>query len=341
MATLIEQRLGSGQYTWLITGVAGFIGSNLLCRLLELNQRVVGVDNFSTGQRSNLDRVRKKVGEQCWKLFEFHEHDLIDAEFCLKITKDVDFISHQAALGSVPRSIENPLATHRANVDGFVNLLWAAVQAGVKRFVYASSSSVYGSDEQLPKQENRTGDPLSPYALTKVIDEMYAKIFTATYGIECIGLRYFNVFGPQQNPEGPYAAVVPKWIRGLLLQEPVCIFGDGETSRDFCYVDNAVQANIHAAITEVPGAANRVYNIAINETTSLNDLYRMIRDEVVKIDPKAVNVEPVYKDFREGDIRHSLADVTLAKQYLQYTPEVTVRSGIQPTVEYYTERFLS
>ncbi|HLV61292.1 MAG TPA: SDR family oxidoreductase [Fredinandcohnia sp.] len=322
---------------WLVTGAAGFIGSHLVETLLRLGQEVVGLDNLSTGHRENLEDVIRAVGEEGAARFRFLLGDIRDPESCAEACDGVEIVLHQAALGSVPRSIEDPVASHASNVDGFVQMLVAARDAGVKRFVYASSSSVYGDEPTLPKVEGREGRLLSPYAATKKIDEIYAEVFGPTYGMEIVGLRYFNVFGPRQDPRGPYAAVIPRWILGLLRGETCRIFGDGETSRDFCYVDNAVQANLLAAVVEDREAIGRVYNVACGETTTLNQLFAVLRDAVAAHVPSAAGARPSYEDFRPGDVRHSLADIGLASRLLGYAPTHRIGDGIGATVAWFAD----
>ncbi len=319
--------------TWLVTGGAGFIGSNLVETLLALGQRVRCLDSFVTGHRRNVDEAgRGREAE-----LELLEGDIRDVAICRRACQGVDVILHQAALGSVPRSIEDPLATHAANATGFVNVLWAAHEAGVKRIVYASSSSVYGDHPALPKVEQETGRPLSPYAVTKVADELYASVFGPTYGLELLGMRYFNVFGPRQDPEGPYAAVIPLWFRSLLTDKPVFINGDGQTSRDFCHIDNVVQANLLAGTTTNPDALGRVYNIAVGDRTTLAELFAAIRDQVARFHPAAAQAKPTHRDFRAGDVRHSLADVSKAQRLLGYEPRVRVREGLERAAAWYAE----
>ena len=273
MSIFAERREQLRQHpaTWLVTGAAGFIGSNLVETLLRLGQRVVGLDSFATGHRRNLDEVRALVGDEAWRRCTFLEGDIRDATTCREACTGVDYVLHQAALGSVPRSIEDPLTTNAANITGFVNMLVAARDAGVRRFVYAASSSTYGDHPELPKIEERIGNPLSPYAVTKLVNELYAAVFARTYGFRSIGLRYFNIFGQRQDPNGAYAAVIPRWFAALLTGEPVYINGDGETSRDFCFIDNCVQANLLAAIAP-DEAADQVYNVAFGERTSLTHI---------------------------------------------------------------------
>jgi len=321
--------------TWLVTGVAGFIGSHLLETLLRLGQRVRGVDNFSTGQAENLEEVRKALAPSQWRKFKLMRASVSDLAACERACAGVDFILHQAALGSVPRSIEEPLQSHDSNVTGFVTLLVAASRHGVKRVVYASSSSVYGDEPRLPKVEARVGRPLSPYAATKRIDEIYADAFASAYGLQTIGLRYFNVFGPRQDPAGPYAAVIPKWIAAMVKGEAACINGDGATSRDFCYVANVVQANLLAATTRNPAALGQVFNVAIGGRTTLNALFGLIRRRLARRDPRLKSARPVYGDFRPGDVRHSHADIRKARQLLGYRPSHTVAQGLDAALDWY------
>ncbi len=325
--------------TWLVTGAAGFIGSNLLETLLDHDQQVVGLDNFSTGFRRNLEQVRDLVGPDKWARFKFFEGDIRDLPTCRKACTGIDYVLHQAALGSVPRSLEDPIRTNENNISGFLNMLVAARDASVKSFVYAASSSTYGDHPGLPKQENKIGNPLSPYAVTKYVNELYADVFARSYGFGTIGLRYFNVFGPRQDPNGAYAAVIPKWFAGLLRNEPVFINGDGETSRDFCYIDNCVQANILAATTLNPDAVNQVYNVAFGERTTLNELFRMIKDLVAENRPEVAEIKPVYRDFRPGDVRHSLADIGKARKMISYVPVFSVRKGLRCAAKWYCSAF--
>ncbi len=324
---------------WLVTGVAGFIGSNLLETLLKLDQQVVGLDNFSTGFQHNLDEVQESVPDKQWQRFTFIQGDIRDLDTCQRACAGVDYVLHQAALGSVPRSIEDPITTNANNITGYLNMLVAARDAGVRRFVYAASSSTYGDHPDLPKVEDKIGNPLSPYAVTKLVDELYARVFARTYGFKTIGLRYFNIFGRRQDPDGAYAAVIPKWFAGLMQGEPVFINGDGETSRDFCYIDNCVQANLMAATANHPEAADQVYNVAFGERTTLNELYTLIRDRVAATFPQARESEPTYRDFRAGDVRHSLADISKAKQLLGYEPGYSVRRGLDEAARWYINRF--
>ncbi len=328
-------RLQGEPHTWLVTGVAGFIGCNLLEALLKLDQRVVGLDNFATGHRRNLDQVRAEVAADQWARFRFIEGDIRRPEDCRQACTGIDYVLHQAALGSVPRSLEDPVATNSANIDGFLNMLVAARDAGVGRFVYAASSSTYGDHPALPKVEDVIGRPLSPYAVTKVVNELYAQVFARAYGFRSIGLRYFNIFGPRQDPKGAYAAVVPRWISAMIRGEPVYINGDGETSRDFCYVANAVQANLLAATAEDPEAADQVYNVAVGERTSLNDLFRHLRDNLSQRYPGLEDLEPVHRDFRPGDVRHSLADISKARRRLGYEPTHRIDAGLREAMDWY------
>ena len=332
MAPLTE-RLRGRKLTWLVTGSAGFIGSQLVERLLRLGQHVVGLDNFATGHRANLEEVERLVGPQAWRQHRFIEASIVDPAACREACHGVDVVLHQAALGSVPRSIADPVPTHQTNVTGFVNMLVAARDAKVQRFVYASSSSIYGDDATLPKVEAITGEPLSPYAASKQANELYADVFARCYGIQTVGLRYFNVFGARQDPEGAYAAVIPRWIRAILTGEPVEVNGDGETSRDFCYIANVVQANLLAGLTGEPRALNQVYNIAVGEKTSLNGLLEILR-MLLRTD-----FEPVYRPFRAGDVRHSLADISLARERLGYAPTHSLASGLREALSWYVNRF--
>ncbi len=320
---------------WLITGVAGFIGSNLLETLLQLDQEVVGLDNFATGYRHNLEEVRHQVGAQRWQRFTLIEGDICDLESCRHACHGVDYLLHQAALGSVPRSLEEPITTNQSNIDGFLNILLAARDAGVKRMVYAASSSTYGDHPGLPKVEAQIGNPLSPYAVTKLVNELYAEVFARCYGFRTIGLRYFNIFGRRQDPNGAYAAVIPKWFAALISGEPVQINGDGETSRDFCYIDNCVQANLLAATVEEEAASNQVYNVAVGERTSLNQLFALIRDQVAPHYPQAHHTQPNYRDFRPGDVRHSLADISKARELLGYAPGHSLQQGLAEAAQWY------
>ncbi len=332
---IIQERLIKQPQKWLITGVAGFIGSNLLEKLLEMNQQVVGLDNFLTGHMRNLEEVKGLVTPEQWGYFTFIEGDIRNLDTCQQACNKVDYVLHQAALGSVPRSIENPIATNENNLVGFLNMLVAARDAQVKRFVYATSSSVYGDHPDLPKVEDKIGRPLSPYAVTKKMNELYADVFAEVYGFRTVGLRYFNVFGPRQDPNGPYAAVIPKWFSTLRNGVDVFINGDGETSRDFSFVDNAVQANILAACTANQEACNQVYNIAYGGRTTLKELFALIRGIVAKDFPSVAQAIPIYRDYRLGDIRHSFANIDKAKRLLGYEPEYSVRTGLEITGKWY------
>ncbi|MBM3875746.1 MAG: SDR family oxidoreductase [Verrucomicrobia bacterium] len=331
----LKLSLAGSPRRWLVTGAAGFIGSNLIEALLKLDQNVVALDNFATGFRKNLVQVRDLVTNAQWARFTFIEGDIANPDTCRRACEGAEFVLHQAALGSVPRSIDDPLATHHANVTGFLTMLVAARDAKVRRFVYASSSSVYGDHPVLPKVEENTGAPLSPYAATKASNEIYAGVFQRAYGFGSIGLRYFNVFGPRQDPGGAYAAVIPKWVAALLRREAVVIHGDGETSRDFCYVANVVQANLLAATTQNADAVNRVYNIAVSGRTTLNQLFAMIRDGLAKSDASLAGAQPVYKDFRPGDVRHSHGDITKARTLLGYEPTHGIEDGLAEALDWY------
>ncbi len=322
--------------TWLITGVAGFIGSNLLEHLLLHNQSVVGLDNFMTGHQKNLDMVQQIVGEDAWKNFTFINGDIQDLSTCQKACAGVQHVLHQAALGSVPRSIVDPTLTNGCNITGFLNMLVAAREAKVQSFVYAASSSTYGDSPTLPKVEDVIGSPLSPYAVTKYVNELYADVFNKCYGFGTVGLRYFNVFGRRQDPEGAYAAVIPQWFSALLRGNDVFINGDGETSRDFCYIDNVVQINILAALA-TGEACNKVYNVAFGERTTLNELFALVRDEVKLHKADMIAKEPVHRDFRAGDVRHSLADISRATSLLGYAPKYGVKEGLGLAGKWYAE----
>jgi UDP-N-acetylglucosamine 4-epimerase len=327
---ILLERLSNSPRTWLVTGVAGFIGSNLLETLLGRNQHVIGLDNFSTGRPSNLDAVQKALTPEQWARFHFYQGDICDLETCREVaSQNVDFVLHQAALGSVPRSINDPIASNLSNVNGFLNMLVASRDAMVKSFVYAASSSTYGDHPGLPKVEEVIGKPLSPYAVTKYINELYADVFSTAYGFRSIGLRYFNVFGPRQDPNGPYAAVIPKWMEQIRNGQEVQIHGDGETSRDFCYVENAIQANLLAALA-TEEAKGQVYNVAVGEQTSLNELFDILKNLMGKPE-----LPSSHGEFRKGDVRHSLANIDKARRLLGYRPEVDCRDGLRQTVEYY------
>lgn len=320
---------------WVVTGGAGFIGSHLVQALLENGQQVVVLDDFSTGRRENLQLVRSAVSDADSERMRVIEGDIRDAATCVRAFQSCDVVLHEAALGSVPRSIENPLATHEVNASGFLNVLQAARATGIRRVVYASSSSVYGDQADLPKVESRIGRQLSPYAASKYCDEVYAHAYANCYELELVGLRYFNVFGPRQDPNGPYAAVMPRWFSALLHGTEVAIYGDGETSRDFCYVANVVQANLLAAVTTRPEALGQVYNVALGNRTTLNELFGMIRDQVAVIRRDADNVRPVHRQFRPGDIRHSLADISKARDLLGYRPTHTIAEGLAAAAAWY------
>jgi UDP-N-acetylglucosamine 4-epimerase len=321
--------------SWLVTGVAGFIGSNLLEALLKLNQRVVGLDNFATGYQHNLDEVRSLVSVEQWAKFRFIEGDIRDLPQCQSACKGVDYVLHQAALGSVPRSLADPINTNSVNISGFLNMLVAARDAKVESFTYAASSSTYGDHPVLPKFEDNIGKPLSPYAVTKYVNELYAEVFSKCYGFHTIGLRYFNVFGPRQNPNGAYAAVIPKWVSSLLNGENVYINGDGETSRDFTFIQNAIQANLLAA-TSSGEARNQIYNMAVGERTTLEQLFYLVRDNLVPFGVLA-SAEPKYRDFRAGDVRHSLADTSKAQRLLGYQPTHRIADGIHSATRWYVD----
>jgi UDP-N-acetylglucosamine 4-epimerase len=333
----IQEALRDAPRRWLITGVAGFIGSNLLETLLKLDQQVVGLDNFATGHRKNLELVESLVTADQWARFRFIEGDITQLESCQSATAGVDYVLHQAALGSVPRSLENPIRTNETNISGFLNMLVASRDAGVSKFVYAASSSTYGDHPGLPKVEDRIGKPLSPYAVTKYVNELYAEVFARCYGLPSIGLRYFNVFGPRQDPNGAYAAVIPKWFDALLTGKAVFINGDGDTSRDFCFVANTVQANILAAVTEDPAAINQIYNVALGDRTTLNEVFEHIRTLVAATHPLAADVKPTYRDFREGDVRHSQADVNKARTLLGYEPTHRIVDGLRLANAWYAQ----
>lgn len=325
--------------TWLITGVAGFIGSNLLETLLTLNQIVVGLDNFATGHQRNLDEVQSQVAPEQWARFTFIQGDIRNVDDCQKACAGVDYVLHQAALGSVPRSINDPITTNSANITGFLNMLVAARDAQVKSFTYAASSSTYGDHPALPKVEDVIGKPLSPYAVTKLVNELYADIFSRCYGFHAIGLRYFNIFGKRQDPDGAYAAVIPKWTAAMIKSEDVFINGDGETSRDFCFIENAVQANLLAATTNNPDAKNQVYNVAVGGRTTLNDLFNAIQ-QALKNNGVSYKAQAIYRDFRAGDVRHSQANIGKAEQLLGYAPAYHIAQGIAKAMPWY-KGFLS
>ncbi|KWB51288.1 Vi polysaccharide biosynthesis protein VipB/TviC [Burkholderia ubonensis] len=330
-----SQALQQDPKTWLITGVAGFIGSNLLERLLILDQQVVGLDNLSTGYLRNLDEVRGLVTPDQWRRFRFIEGDIRSLEDCRNACNGVDHVLHEAALGSVPRSLIDPIATNEVNVSGFLNMLVAGRDAGVKSFTYAASSSAYGDHPGLPKVEDRIGKPLSPYAVTKCVNEMYAEVFARNYGFRTIGLRYFNVFGKRQDPDGAYAAVIPKWAIALIRNEPVFINGDGETSRDFCFVDNVIEANLLAATAD-DASRNEVYNVAIGDRTTLNELFAALQAALVKNGIRN-DARPVYRDFRAGDVRHSQASVDKARRLLCYDASIRLFDGIERAMPWYID----
>lgn len=325
--------------TWLITGVAGFIGSNLLETLLKLNQTVVGLDNFATGHQHNLDEVQEEVSAAEWARFNFIEGDICNIDDCKKAITGVDYVLHQAALGSVPRSIEDPITTNQANIDGFLNILVAARDEGVASFTYAASSSTYGDHPGLPKVEDKIGKPLSPYAVTKYVNELYADVFARTYGFNTTGLRYFNVFGKRQDPNGAYAAVIPKWTAAMINGEEIFINGDGETSRDFCFIENVVQINILAA-TAQEEAKNHVYNVALGDRTTLNTLFDALK---TALSGCGVNYDqsPTYRGFRPGDVRHSQADIAKANKTLGYVPLFDIYKGISMSMPWYKARLWS
>ena len=344
----LKTRLPSEPRTWLVTGVAGFIGSNLLETLLKLGQRVVGLDNFATGHQRNLDEVQTLATPTQWANFKFIQGDIRELADCQKACEDVDHVLHQAALGSVPRSLADPITTNATNISGFLNMLTAARDAKVKSFTYAASSSTYGDHPGLPKVENTIGKPLSPYAVTKYVNELYADVFTRCYGFNAIGLRYFNVFGPRQDPNGAYAAVIPKWIASLIKGEPVYINGDGETSRDFCFIANVVQANLLAAtVNELPlplgegrgegspSPVNQVYNVAVGDRTTLNELYSQLHRNLLPLYPHLQGAQLVYRDFRSGDVRHSLADISKAQRLLGYAPTQRIGQGLELAMPWY------
>ena len=347
----LQTRLPLEPRTWLVTGVAGFIGSNLLETLLKLGQRVVGLDNFATGHQRNLDEVQTLVTPVQWTNFSFINGDIRDLADCQKACEGVDYVLHEAALGSVPRSLADPLTTNATNISGFLNMLTAARDAKVKSFTYAASSSTYGDHPGLPKVEDAIGKPLSLYAVTKYVNELYADVFARCYGFNAIGLRYFNVFGPRQDPNGAYAAVIPKWIASLIQGEPVYINGDDETSRDFCFIANVVQANLLAATATAPvtmpviagsdpqsmSPVNQVYNVAVGDRTTLNDLFTQLQRNLRPLYPHLEGAEPVYRDFRSGDVRHSLADISKAQRLLGYAPTQRIGEGLELAMPWYVQ----
>ncbi len=335
----ILKELNEQPKKWLITGVAGFIGSNLLETLLKNNQCVTGLDNFATGHQHNLDQVKDLVTPAQWQRFNFIHGDIRDLNTCKEACSDINYVLHEAALGSVPRSINDPINTNENNISGFLNMLVAARDANVKRFVYAASSSTYGDHPVLPKVEDKIGNPLSPYAVTKLVNELYAGVFARTYDFKTIGLRYFNVFGQRQDPQGAYAAVIPKWVAAMIKNEPVYINGDGETSRDFCYIDNTIQINILAAVAK-EGVANHIYNVAVGDRTTLNSLFELIRAGLESEYPHLKDFKPIYQNFRAGDIKHSLADIGKAKTLLGYNPSHCIEAGVKETLFWYVKNII-
>lgn len=333
----IQLELKKSPKQWVITGVAGFIGSNLLEALLRLDQSVVGMDNFSTGSQKNLDDVRENVSKEQWNRFFFNKGDILDSKLCQKICEDADYVLHQAALGSVPRSIEDPYTSNNSNITGFLNMLIAAKESNVTKFVYAASSSSYGDHPGLPKVESKIGNPLSPYAVTKLVNELYANVFKITYNFPSIGLRYFNIFGRRQSVDSAYAAVIPKWIGEILNNKVITINGDGKTSRDFTFIDNVIQANILSATSKDPKATGEVYNIAVGERTSLIEMYNFISKNIQSNLSSMKIEQPKFGDFRPGDVRHSHADITKANNLLGYQPSHNVEQGIKETVSWYLD----
>src|SRR5471030_301866 len=331
----VKLQLRAAPQRWLVTGAAGFIGSNLVLALLLLGQRVCGLDNFSTGFKHNLDQVRELVGEALWDNFTFIEGDIRRPADCARACAGVRYVLHQAAIGSVLRSVEDPLTTHDTNITGFLNMLTAARDAGVARFVYAASSSTYGDHPGLPKLEDQIGNPLSPYAVTKYCNELYASVYTRCYGLQTIGLRYFNVFGPRQDPHGAYAAVIPQWAAALIRNETLRINGDGQTSRDFCFIDNVVQMNLLAATSTDPAAVNQIFNVALNDRTTLDQLYALMRALLIDDYPHLRWHAPSYGRAREGDIEHSQADVGKAMRLLGYAPTHRIRDGLRQSMDWY------
>ncbi len=329
----VTEALVNEPKVWLITGVAGFIGSNLLESLLLLNQKVVGLDNFATGFQHNLDEVQSMVTAEQWQRFNFMEGDIRNLADCQTACADVDYILHQAGLGSVPRSIADPINTNETNISGFLNMLVAARDAKVASFTYAASSSTYGDHPALPKVEEAIGKPLSPYAVTKYVNELYAEVFARTYGFHTIGLRYFNIFGKRQTPDGAYAAVIPKWTAAMIQGDDVYINGDGDTSRDFNFIENAVQANILAATAD-DDAKNQVYNVAVGGRTTLNTLFTALKDHL-SINGIDYSQAPIYRDFREGDVRHSQADISKIQSALGYDPQFDVVQGVKKAMPWY------
>jgi UDP-N-acetylglucosamine/UDP-N-acetylgalactosamine 4-epimerase len=333
---ILKKHLSDNQYIWLVTGVAGFIGSNLLESLLNLNQQVIGIDNFETGHRENIEEALNESSNlNAVSLFTFIEGDIRDLPTCHKVCNGVDYVLHQAAIGSVPRSIDDPINTNSVNISGYLNMLVASKDANVKRFVYAASSSTYGDSPDLPKVESNIGKPLSPYAVTKAVNELYAHVFSINYGLSSIGLRYFNIFGKRQDPSGSYAAVIPKWVICLLKNQTVIINGDGTTSRDFCYIDNAIQANLLAAMSTKKTAQNEVYNVAVGDQTDLIELFNLIQKELVSIVPGLKSSNPSFGDFRPGDVLHSKADITKARSLLGFNPDFNVHEGLRESMIWY------
>jgi UDP-N-acetylglucosamine/UDP-N-acetylgalactosamine 4-epimerase len=320
---------------WLVTGAAGFIGSNIVETLLRRGEKVRALDNFATGHAANLQGVRQSVGEELWNNFKFVEGDVRNNKACMEAVEGVDHVLHQAGLGSVPRSLSNPIATNETNITGFLNMLESARLANVKSFVYAASSSTYGDEPNLPKIEERIGNPLSPYAVTKYVNELYAAVYLRCYGFRATGLRYFNVFGPRQDPDGAYAAVIPKWIKSMIKGNEILINGDGETSRDFCYVANAVEANLKAALAPVE-AQGAVYNVAVGERTTLNVLFKMLAEELSRLQIH-YDRSAIFQEFRAGDVRHSQADITKAKNALCYDPQYTLQQGLREAMPWYVD----
>ena len=337
---LARQRIKSLPRRWLVTGAAGFIGSHLVEHLLALDQAVVGLDNFSTGKRENLELVRRATGEARWKNFVFIEGDIRSLDTCNSACASVDVVLHQAGLGSVPRSIDKPLRTHDSNVNGFLNILLAARDAGARRLVYASSSAVYGDHPALPKVEAQLGRAMSPYGLSKRINELYADVFAACYGFPSVGLRYFNVFGPRQDPDGPYASVIPAWLGALLRGETAYINGDGAAARDYCHVDNVVQANLLAATVEDPQALGQAYNVAVGEQTTLNELFELMRTQLAERLPSLRNARAAHRAPRRGDMLLSCADIGKAARLLGYRPVFDLRSGLAQTIDWYIGHLL-
>lgn len=333
---VIKQQLLNRPRVWLVTGVAGFIGSNLLEALLRLEQYVVGIDNLSTGFIENLDEVKANVSDKQWKKFNFKEGDICKYQHCEEVMKGVEIVLHQAALGSVPRSIDNPLATNDVNVNGFLNIITAAKEASVERFIYAASSSTYGDHPALPKVEEHIGKPLSPYAVTKYVNELYAEVFKRTYNFDSIGLRYFNVFGKRQNPDSQYSAVIPRWIVNMMGNERISINGDGETSRDFCYVENIIQANLLAALASLE-SQNQIYNVAVGEKANLIELFELIKLQLSGLGIEYVK-KPVFKGFREGDVKHSLAQISKIEKRLHYQPYFNLEKGLNELVPWFVGR---